>query len=435
MKRRSLSLHGHSSALTVRVCCRGHVAEAALEVGAGRPVQVPSFGGRADQFLQQHQPGARAGHFRDGHRSIHSHHRRRPADLQQAIQVGDLWPIGLGEGRRHPMQAGDGRLHLVRAWSPATEHRLDQCGRLGNRRGVPQRAVLVGEQHDLAEGVGAGTASSVGGQGQCQQPDTLRLVGHQLDQHPGEADRFVGQVDALAQFTHGSVMARREHGVDRCQHGSQPVWHLVFVRHPVGNVRLGDLGLGPADALTDRGLGDQEHAGDVDRRQPADGAQGQRDLRLGRQRRVAAGEQQAQAVIATVSFVVVGCSAVGQQAECLLLLRRTLGLTTKAIDRLVARHRGQPGARPIGNAVPAPRVGGHDNSVVQRILGPVDVSCQADEGGQDLATLDPNDLVERIDQPASPKSMTGRTSTRPCHAPGICAAQLSASSRSLQSSR
>jgi hypothetical protein len=73
----------------------------------------------------------------------------------------------------------------------------------------------------------------------------------------------------------------------------------------------------------------------------------------------------------------------------------------------------------VGNAIAAPCVGCDDDRVVQRIFGAVDVARQPDEGGQDLATLDTDDLVERIDQLASPKSMTGRTSTRPCHAPGI----------------
>ena len=69
---------------------------------------------------------------------------------------------------------------------------------------IPQRAVLIGEQHDLAVGIGACTASSVGRQGQCQQPDALRLVGHQVDQHSAQADGFVGQIDAVTQFADGA---------------------------------------------------------------------------------------------------------------------------------------------------------------------------------------------------------------------------------------
>ena len=203
--------------------------------------------------------------------------------------------------------------------------------------------------------------SCVGGQRQSQQPDTLRLVGHQLDQHTGKANRFVGQVDAVTQFAHRRVMAGGEHGVDSGQHGSQPVWKLVRVGHPVGDVGLGDLGLRPADPLADGGLGNQEHAGDVDRGQPADGSQGQRDLRLGREGRVAAGEQQPQAVIATVSFVIIGCSAIGQQSECFLFLRRPTGFTAQAIERLVTRDGGQPGSGPVRDSVAPPRISGdHD---------------------------------------------------------------------------
>ena len=107
----------------------------------------------------------------------------------------------------------------------------------------------------------------------------------------------------------------------------------------------------------------------------------------------------------------------------------------QAVERLVASNGGQPGTRLVGNAVTSPRVGGGDDRIVQRVFRPVDVTSQTNEGGQNLTTLDSNDLVERIDQLCSPKSMTGRSSTLPYQAPGICAAQLIASSRSLQSSR
>ena len=168
---------------------------------------------------------------------------------------------------------------------------------------------------------------------------------------------------------------------------------------------------------------------------PADRAQRQRDLRLGRQRRVATGEQQPQPIVAIVGVVVVHRRTLGQEPKRFLFLRRSPRFAPQAVEGLVASDGGQPRARLVGNAVATPRVGGDDDRIVQRVLGPVDVTCQTNEGGQNLATLDSNDLVERIDQLCSPKSMTGRTSTLPYHAPGICAAQLIASSRSLQSSR
>ena len=86
-----------------------------------------------------------------------------------------------------------------------------------------------------------------------------------------------------------------------------------------------------------------------------------------------------------------------------------------------------------------------DDRVLHGILGGVDVAREADEGGQNPATLTPNgfrqrQVVERgfaaqAGQPAWEKSITGRTSTLPYQAPGIWAAHFRASSRSAQSSR
>ena len=124
-----------------------------------------------------------------------------------------------------------------------------------------------------------------------------------------------------------------------------------------------------------------------------------------------------------------------EQPERLGLFRCPPGFTANSIEFLVASDGRQPCTRLVGKAISSPNIGGHDDRIVKGVLGPVDITGQANEGGQHLATLDANDLVEWIDQPISLMSMTGRTSTLPYHAPGICAAHLSASSRSLQSSR
>ncbi len=82
------------------------------------------------------------------------------------------------------VQAGDRGLHLICARSSASQHGIDQSRGLGDRHHVPSRPVLVGEQHDVACLVGSGAAPGIGGQGQGEQADALRLVGHQFDEHP-----------------------------------------------------------------------------------------------------------------------------------------------------------------------------------------------------------------------------------------------------------
>jgi len=70
-------------------------------------------------------------------------------------------------------------------------------------------------------------------------------------------------------------------------------------RHP----GLGDLPLGAGQALQHGRLGHQEGAGDLLRRQPADQPQGQGRARLGRDGRVAANEDQPQALVGDQSGV------------------------------------------------------------------------------------------------------------------------------------
>ena len=149
---------------------------------------------------------------------------------------------------------------------------------------------------------------------------------------------------------------------------------------------------------------------------------------------MAAGEQQPQPVVAVVagrSETAVASSSRTASASFGARRASRRNRSSALLRATVVSH----AAGLVGHAVASPDFGGHDDRVLQRVLGAVDVAGQPDEGGQHLATLDPDDLVERVDQVPSLKSMTGRTSTLPCQAPGICAAQCSASSRSLQSSR
>ena len=56
-------------------------------------------------------------------------------------------------------------------------------------RAVPQRAILVGEQHELAVAK-ARVAARVVQQHQREQPERLGLVGHQLGERDTEPDRL-----------------------------------------------------------------------------------------------------------------------------------------------------------------------------------------------------------------------------------------------------
>ena len=122
-----------------------------------------------------------------------------------------------------------------------------------------------------------------------------------------------------------------------------------------------------------------------------------------------------------------------EQGHGLTFLVGPPGLTPDPIERLVAGCRREPGSGVVGYVVVVPAGVGNDDRFLESVLGYADVAGQPDEGGQHLATLSAEDLVEG--HSPSSNSIRGRTSTRPPHAPGIWAAQWIASSRSLQSRR
>ena len=65
------------------------------------------------------------------------------------------------------------------------------------------------------------------------------------------------------------------------------------------------------------------------------------------------------------------------------------------VERLVACDRRQPGGRIVGYAVDRPLLERHHERVLKGILGQVPIPGEPDEGGQHLATLDPQNLFER----------------------------------------
>ena len=90
----------------------------------------------------------------------------------------------------------DGAIAACSAYGPARRsaaQRSTSAGASAIARG-PSAAVLVGEQHELAVGVGARVAARVVEQHEREQADRLGLVGHQLDEQAAEPDRLGAQV-------------------------------------------------------------------------------------------------------------------------------------------------------------------------------------------------------------------------------------------------
>ena len=117
---------------------------------------------------------------------------------------------------------------------------------------------------------------------QREQPARLRLLGGE-GELAGEPDRLAGQVDAAG-------VAGRVDEVEHAQHDGE-VAGLVQALPVQG-------ALGAADPLRHRRLRHVEGVGDLAGGEAADGAQGQRHLRGGREVGVAAAEEQEEGVVA-----------------------------------------------------------------------------------------------------------------------------------------
>ena len=201
-----------------------------------------------------------------------------------------------------------------------------------------------GEQHDRAVGRGARGAPRFGEQQQREQSEHFGLVGHELREQAREADRLGAEVGADELVAVGRGVALVEHEVDDREHGAKPAGQLGVAGNAVRNLRVADLLLGAHEALRHRRLGHEERACDVRRLEPAEQPQRERDLRARRERRVTAGEDEAEAV---VFHVALRFGALGALVE-----QRGLGVTvvagrlaTQPVDGAVAGGGGDPTAR------------------------------------------------------------------------------------------
>jgi hypothetical protein len=226
------------------------------------------------------------------------------------------------------------------------------------------------------------------------------LVWEEFGQRPPQPDCL------RRQFVATSV-ALVEDQVDDGENGVEAFAQQVNRRHSERNRRCSDLSLGSHQPLRHRALRYQEGTGDLVGAEPAEGAQGERNLRLARERRVTAGEDELQTLIRKRRALHRHLSRIArdEQAE----LGREGPVAADAVRRPVPGRRHQPGARVAGGAVAWPSVGGQRERLLRGFLGEVEVAEEADQGGQDAAPLLAEDLFERRYQ----YTCEGRISTAP----------------------
>ena len=163
---------------------------------------------------------------------------------------------------------------------------------------VPQCAILLGEQHELAVAQSR-IAARVVQEHQRQQAEHLGLVRHQLAERDAQPDRLRRELAA-------TVVARVEDQVHDRQHRCEAVGQQVGRRHPEGDARIADLALRAHQALCHRRLGYEEGARDLGSGEAGERAQRERDLRVHRERRVAAREDQLEAFVSERGVLRVG---------------------------------------------------------------------------------------------------------------------------------
>ena len=159
-----------------------------------------------------------------------------------AVEHGDVGPVARLVG----VQGRDRRLHHVRAAPAEGEGAVERRPAVGDLLRVPERAILIGEQHQVAVAKPR-LAAGVVQQHHRQQTVRLRLVGHQLDERAAEPQRLRREVAAAA-------VALVEDQVDDREHGREPIGQQMVGRHPERDAGGLDLALRPHQPLRHRRL-------------------------------------------------------------------------------------------------------------------------------------------------------------------------------------
>ena len=256
-----------------------------------------------------------------------------------------------------------------------------------------QRPVLVLQGDQLAVDQ-PGMAAGVLGQHQREQRGGLVLVGHQVDEQPAEPDRLLGQLRRR-----GAGVPLRVDQVDHREHAVEPLGEVRRVRHLVGDAGGRDPLLGAQQPLAHRRLRDQEHPGDLPGGEPGDHLEGQRHPGLHRERRVAAGEDETEAVVG--EHAVLHCDLLGLLVE--LLLGTELGELgafgagpADHVEGPPLRGGGEPRGRVAGYAVARPGEQCPLRGIGDRVLGQVPVAGGADQGRDDPEPLAGHGRGERL---------------------------------------
>ena len=184
----------------------------------------------------------------------------------------------------------------------ATQRSPDDGLPLQDQTPVPASPILIGEADEPAALIDTRRRAGVEQQHQGKQSEHFGFVGHELREQPTEADRLGAELAANQTIAGARRISLVEDEIDHREDGAKSGRPIGVVGHAVGDSGIADFALRADQPLRHRGLRHQKRASDLGGRQPAKQPERQRDLRRQRQCRMAAGENQAEAIVAEAFF-------------------------------------------------------------------------------------------------------------------------------------
>src|ERR1700674_3985782 len=371
----------------------------------------------------------------DGDGAVERDDRARGDRLELVVELQDLPPVRRGRISCVGVHRVDRRLDLVWTGLVALEALPDDGLPFGEEVTVPDGAVLVSEQDQVAVRRRAGGSPRPDQQHERKQAHALRFVGHELHQETSEPDGLRAELLTDQALPRTRRVTLVEDEIDDGQDGPNPAREIGLVRDAVRDARIADLALGTDQSLSHRRFGDQEGARDLGGGEPSQESERQGNLHADGERRVATGEDQAQPVIAHDALL--GRFALGMQQDGLGVTVLAGRLPAKAIDRPVAGGGDDPARRTGRQSTGWPSLHRRREGVLDRLLGNVDVAEDANQHGHRASVLFTEytfNLRGRKGLPASDQSSlsswNGRTSIGRVTARASLRPQSSAASRS-----
>ena len=186
----------------------------------------------------------------------------------------------------------------------------------------------------------------------ASSPSTSGSSGMSAASELPQPDGLVAELAADERFSAGRRVPLVEREVEDAEDRAEPLGEEVVRRHAERDAGLADLALRAHEPLRERRLGNEERARDLRRGQARDHAQRQGDADVGRKRRVAAGEDQLQALVGRAQVVLLGTSISSRRASSSVLRASVRSRRIRSIARFRAVAMIQaPGLR----GVPSPQ--------------------------------------------------------------------------------